>query len=136
MFKALKFLGTIFSLAAWLTGPVAMAAETGDSAVGAYPVQPGDMLVVSVWKEEEMSQRVIVRPDGYISFPLVGEIQAAGDTIETLRLLITERLNKYIPDPVVTVQFRISRVTRCMSSATSIARGFSPWCAISMLCRR
>ncbi len=103
MFKALKFLGTILSLAALFTGHIVFAEENGDSAISAYQIQPGDLLGVSVWKEEDMSQSVVVRPDGFITFPLVGEIQAAGDSIETLRLLITERLNKYIPDPVVTV---------------------------------
>ena len=50
-----------------------------------------------------MSQMVVVRPDGYITFPLVGEIHAAGDSIEALRLLIAKSLSKYIPEPVVTV---------------------------------
>jgi polysaccharide export outer membrane protein len=68
-----------------------------------YQVQPGDVLSVSVWREEELTQSVIVRPDGQISFPLVGEARAAGQTIEDLRTLIAERLTKYIPDPVVTV---------------------------------
>jgi polysaccharide export outer membrane protein len=103
MFKALKFLGTLLSLAALFTGSAVIAEESSDGAISAYQIQPGDLLGVSVWKEEEMSQQVVVRPDGYITIPLVGELQAAGDSIETLRLLITERLNKYIPDPVVTV---------------------------------
>jgi polysaccharide export outer membrane protein len=72
-------------------------------ALARYTIQPGDVLSVSVWKEEDLSQEVIVRPDGQISFPLVGEARAAGDTIENLRLLIADRLKKYIPDPVVTV---------------------------------
>lgn len=104
MFRALTFLGTILSLAALFTGSTAiMAEESGNSAISAYQVQPGDQLGISVWKEEDMSLVVIVRPDGYITFPLVGEIQAAGDSVETLRLLITKRLSKYIPDPIVTV---------------------------------
>ncbi len=68
-----------------------------------YLVQPGDVLLVSVWKEEDLTQQVIVRPDGQITFPLVGEAAAAGNSIESLRLLIADRLHKYIPDPVVTV---------------------------------
>ena len=72
-------------------------------ALARYTIQPGDVLSVSVWKEEDLTQEVIVRPDGQISFPLVGEARAAGDTIENLRLLIADRLKKYIPDPVVTV---------------------------------
>ena len=59
-----------------------------------------------MWKEQDLTQDVIVRPDGQITFPLVGEAAAAGNCIENLRLLISERLKKYIPDPVVTVSVR------------------------------
>jgi len=82
-----------------------IAAEDG-KAVDHYQIQPGDVLAVSVWKEEDLIQEVIVRPDGQITFPLVGEAKAAGNSIENLRLLISERLKKYIPDPVVTVSVR------------------------------
>ena len=82
-----------------------LAAEDG-KAVDHYQIQPGDVLAVSVWKEEDLIQEVIVRPDGQITFPLVGEAKAAGNSIENLRLLISERLKKYIPDPVVTVSVR------------------------------
>ncbi len=74
-----------------------------------YHLQPGDTLLVSVWKEQDLSLEVIVRPDGKITFPLAGEVQAAGDSVEHLRSQITEKLKKYIPDPVVTVA--ISQLT-------------------------
>jgi len=83
----------------------AFAAENS-APVDYYRIQPGDVLAVSVWKEEDLIQEVIVRPDGQITFPLVGEAKAAGNSIEDLRLLISERLKKYIPDPVVTVSVR------------------------------
>lgn len=85
---------------------LATAEEDTTKVVDAYLIQPGDVLVISVWKEEDMRQEVIVRPDGQITFPLVGEAKAAGDSIENLRQLISERLKKYIPDPVVTVSVR------------------------------
>ncbi len=68
-----------------------------------YLLQPGDVLSVSVWKEGDLTQDVIIRPDGRISFPLVGETKAAGTTIEAVRASIAKGLSKYIPDPVVTV---------------------------------
>jgi polysaccharide export outer membrane protein len=71
-----------------------------------YRINPGDVLAVSVWKEEDLNQDVIVRPDGYISFPLVGEAKAAGTSVDALRQLISKRITKYIPDPVVTVSVR------------------------------
>jgi polysaccharide export outer membrane protein len=71
-----------------------------------YLIQPGDRLAVSVWKEEDLTQDVIVRPDGRVTFPLAGEMSAAGDSLEALRKEIATRLSKYIPDPVVTVSVR------------------------------
>jgi len=68
-----------------------------------YTIQPGDVLDISVWKEEDLVRQVLVRPDGGMSFPLAGDMQAAGKSVAELQKLITERLKKYIPDPVVTV---------------------------------
>jgi polysaccharide export outer membrane protein len=69
----------------------------------AYTVNPGDILSITIWKEAELMRQVIVRPDGKFSFPLTGDIQAEGKSIEEIRQDVTERLQKYIPDPVVTV---------------------------------
>ncbi len=85
------------------------ADENGSGAPGATPgymVQPGDLLEISVWKEEDLNQEVLVRPDGGISFPLAGDINALGKTVEQLRAEIVERLSRYIPDLVVTVSIR------------------------------
>jgi polysaccharide export outer membrane protein len=68
-----------------------------------YRVQPGDVLEVSVWKEQELEADVLVRSDGGLSFPLVGDVAARGKTIGTLRGEITERLKRYIPNPVVSI---------------------------------
>jgi polysaccharide export outer membrane protein len=69
----------------------------------AYTVQPGDILKVSVWKEPELQDPILVRPDGGFSFPLVGEIDGRGKTVAQLQVIITQRLSKYISDPVVSV---------------------------------
>lgn len=71
-----------------------------------YHVQPGDVLHVSVWKEEGLDHEVLVRPDGGFSFPLAGDIDAVGKTVEQLRQEITDRLARYIPGLVVTVSVR------------------------------
>ena len=72
----------------------------------AYKIQPGDVLEVSVWNEEGLIRTVLIRPDGGMSFPLVGDLHAAGESVENLSATITERQSKYIPDPVVTVSMR------------------------------
>jgi len=99
-----QLLLTIFLYCGYIVS--AQGADANSVANNSYKIQPGDVLQVSVWKEEDMTQEVIVRPDGHITFPLVGEAVAAGDSIENLRLLITKNLKKYIPDPVVTVSVR------------------------------
>jgi polysaccharide export outer membrane protein len=71
-----------------------------------YRVQPGDILQISVWKEEGLDREVLVRPDGGISFPLVGDVDADGKAVEELRTEIAQRIERYIPDPVVTVEAR------------------------------
>lgn len=69
-----------------------------------YSVQPGDTLTISVWKEPDLQgQAVLVRPDGTFSFPLVGQVDARGRSVLQLQQIVTERLAKYIADPVVTV---------------------------------
>jgi polysaccharide biosynthesis/export protein len=86
-------------LAADPTGP-------GPAVANSYLVQAGDTLVVSVWREPEVSGEVLVRPDGGMSVPLAGEVQASGHTCEELRNTLQSRFVKYIPDPVVTVLVR------------------------------
>jgi polysaccharide export outer membrane protein len=68
-----------------------------------YRIQPGDVLQVSVWKEKDLEREVLVRPDGALSFPLAGDIQATDKTVEQLRRELGQKIGKYIPDPVVTV---------------------------------
>lgn len=89
-------------LALWMLS-VAVTAAAQEPASTGYEVQPGDLLEVSVWKEEELQREVLVRPDGRFSFPLAGDVDASGQTVESLRQEISSRLATYIPDPVVTV---------------------------------
>lgn len=68
-----------------------------------YRIGSEDLLQVSVWKEPTLSGPLSVRPDGMISLPLVGDIQATGKTPQELSDAIQDRLKKYIQDPLVTV---------------------------------
>lgn len=68
-----------------------------------YTVQPGDILEISVWKEEDMIKDVLVRPDGGITFPLAGEIYTGGKTIFQLQTALTQKLSTYLSNPVVTI---------------------------------
>ncbi|MDH5573222.1 MAG: polysaccharide biosynthesis/export family protein [Gammaproteobacteria bacterium] len=91
-------------LAACLIHPAyAQAPVSRDATVPAYLLGPGDILDISIWKEEGMQKEVIIRPDGAISFPLVGEIHAGGKSIEGLQAEIKKKVGRFIPDAVVTV---------------------------------
>ena len=117
-----------------------------------YSIQPGDVLEISVWKEPEMLRQVLVRPDGGLSYPLVGNLTVAGMSIEEVQQLVTERLKKYIPDPVVTVStqslsgnkvFVIGQVQRPgefvanrymdVVQALSVAGGMTPYAAANKI---
>lgn len=69
----------------------------------AYQIGPEDVLHISVWKEPELDREVLVRPDGGVSFPLVGDIQVSGRTPLEVQNEIKARLDRYIPDAEVTV---------------------------------
>lgn len=68
-----------------------------------YQIGPEDALEISVWKDDTLKSTTLVRPDGGISFPLVGELTVAGKTTTQVRDELAKRLEKYVPEPVVTV---------------------------------
>ena len=76
-----------------------------DAVFPEYLVNPGDILSIHVWGEIELSQReVLVRPDGKISQPIVGEIHAGGKSIKAIQDAVSQQLSKFLRDkPVVTV---------------------------------
>lgn len=68
-----------------------------------YQIVPGDALDISVWKEESLASKVMVRPDGGISFPLIGNLQVENLTADQVKQVIVKKLSEYISDPEVTV---------------------------------
>jgi polysaccharide export outer membrane protein len=81
-----------------------VAGHAADSSPYAYTVMPGDTLAISVWKEPDLtSNAVLVRPDGTFSFPLVGQVDARGKNVGELQQIVSDRLKKYISDPIVTM---------------------------------
>jgi polysaccharide export outer membrane protein len=68
-----------------------------------YKLGAGDKLRVEVYKQEQLSQSLQVRPDGKITLPLIGDVAAAGQTSIELRDSLTTALKEYVQNPVVTV---------------------------------
>jgi polysaccharide biosynthesis/export protein len=67
---------------------------------------PEDVLKVMVWKSPDLSGEVMIRPDGTITMPLIGDVPAAGLTANVLAKRIGDRLTEYVSSPVVTIQVK------------------------------
>ena len=115
-----------------------------------YKVNPGDIIEINVWKEEGMIQEVLVRPDGGISFPLVGDVKVENLSFSEVEKVISEKLRHYLADPVVTVsakqlmgnkiyvigqvqkpgEFLVTQNVNVMQ-ALSMAGGMTPFAAVN-----
>lgn len=69
----------------------------------AYRLGPEDAIEIAVWKDDTLKSTALVRPDGGISFPLVGDLHVAGKTAAEVREEIVRRLSRFVPDAEVTV---------------------------------
>ncbi|MCX7102478.1 MAG: polysaccharide export protein [Methylobacter sp.] len=70
-----------------------------------YLLSPGDLLDITVWKEEGLQQQqILVAPDGNITFPFAGTIMAAGKPISLLQETIAGKMSAYIADPVINIK--------------------------------
>ena len=93
----------LFYLLIVLICPFNLIAKKVKGDIPYYTIGPGDILEISVWQDERLNRKVVVPPDGVISYPLIGDINVKGFTVADLRKIITERLKDYIPDAIVTV---------------------------------
>jgi len=111
-----------------------------------YVIGKGDELEIVVWRNEQLSHQVIVRPDGRISLPLIQDIQAEGLSVLQLQNQITKRLNQHITNPKVSVivaainSYKVSVLGRVvtpgvypitgnttLAEAIALAGGFTEW---------
>lgn len=102
--KALVLLALLISVA---SSPCALqAAEQPKSDTPSTPdyvIGSEDVLEISIWKNKDLSKVVTVRPDGKISLPLIGDVQAAGSTPEKLHDAIVAKLKEYQETAIVSV---------------------------------
>jgi len=70
---------------------------------GTYVIGESDLLAINVWHEPELTRVLSVRTDGKITLPLVGELQASGQTVEQLRATIATQLKRFLENPEVAV---------------------------------
>lgn len=92
------------------TRPDASTAVTGKTPVAVdpktYKVGAEDVLAIRVWREPDLSGPKVVRPDGKISIPMIGEVQAQGLTPEQIQDAIATKLGEYIKEPQVSVELQ------------------------------
>jgi len=105
-----RALPVIFLLASVLLFNGALA-ETPSTDSG-YEVQPGDILFVTVWRDEDLTREALVAPDGGMAFPLVGRLQVSDKTIDALTVELETALSEFIDEPVVTVAVKEVRGSR------------------------
>ena len=73
-----------------------------------YVMGAGDVIGISVWKDDSLTRTVVVLPDGKITFPLLGDIVAGGKTVAQLKQLLEAGLTRYVADSSVTVEVKQS----------------------------
>ena len=79
----------------------AVLPDTGTAAP--YEIGPGDVLILSVWKNQDLSRQITVEPDGAIHIPLAGKLRASGHTVPELEALIRNKLATFIQDPELSI---------------------------------
>lgn len=109
--SALRFIAlSLFAIAVGGCGTAAIQDDRDDASArlagaidGIYRIGVDDMVQISVWRNPELSVTVPVRPDGRISVPLIGDVQAGGLTPMEVGNTVKEKLSAYIRDPNVAV---------------------------------
>ena len=126
------------------------ASDRGGTSPDTYRLQPGDVLEISVWKEQDLQREVLIRPDGSFTFPLAGEVDARSKSVDSVRSILVDRLQKYVPTPVVTVAVKqiggnrvyvVGKVVHAgdfplsnpldVMQAISLAGGITPFAAVN-----
>ena len=111
----MAFLSIVLSATFCLAGPDnksvknAVSTSAGDKE---YVIGRGDQLQIMVWKEKDLSQNMAVRIDGRISLPLIGDVVAAGKTIDELTKDLEKRFSEVVTDPAVSVMLIQSKSWR------------------------
>ena len=113
-----------------------------------FHVGPGDVIEISVWRDENLSRELVITPDSILSYPLIGDVNVAGMSVTEIRRVISKKLAEYVPDASVAVivkqinslkvyvigqvknpgVFPITQETRVMQ-VLAMAQGLTPFAA-------
>jgi len=119
---------------------------TADKSDSSYVIGPGDVLLIDIWKEPELSKQVSVRLDGHISLPLINDVEVAGLTCTKLRSQLMDKYKEYVDVPEISVTvvqslskkiYMLGKITRpgeyplqkqmTIVQAVSLAGGLAQW---------
>jgi polysaccharide export outer membrane protein len=106
MKNTLKFMAILCAFWAIMPPSHAMAEDAPATVDSTYRIISGDILQITVWKEDGLDQEVLVLPGGMINFPLVGSLTVQGKTPAEVQSIIKQKLAKLIPDASVTVSVK------------------------------
>jgi polysaccharide export outer membrane protein len=100
-------LSTVAFMTITVTGCAATVQEREYEAPGGFLLGPEDLLEITVWKNADLSRVTPIRPDGLISMPIIGDVQASGLTADGLAHRIAERLKQFVAgSPAVSVSVK------------------------------
>jgi polysaccharide export outer membrane protein len=103
MTKIFSFFALFLSLITLDACAVQTEVPATPAAEAPYTIIAGDVLQITVWKEDGLDRETVVLPGGSISFPLIGSVDVQGKTIEEVQAIIKKKLHKYITDASVSV---------------------------------
>lgn len=108
--RVIHFVGLLSTVACiniGITGCAATVQEREYEAPGGFLLGPEDLLEITVWKNADLSRVTPIRPDGLISMPIIGDVQASGLTADGLAHRIAERLKQFVTgSPAVSVSVK------------------------------
>ena len=109
--KSMRVLTSWFLIAVMVCGAAGCVEDQVNYKVDMVPpgdflLGPEDVLNITVWKNQDLSREVVIRPDGMISMPLIGDVPAANLTANNLAKRIGDRLTEYMASPIVSVQLK------------------------------
>ena len=108
--RVIHFIGllsTVAFMTMGISGCAAIVQEREYEAPGGFLLGPEDLLEITVWKNADLSRITPIRPDGLISMPIIGDVQASGLTADGLAHRIAERLKQFVAgNPAVSVSVK------------------------------
>jgi polysaccharide export outer membrane protein len=104
--QCMCLIGMAFALVSCAEIPMEAIQEANRQVANEFLLGPEDVVEVTVWRNQDLSRTITVRPDGMISLPLIGDVQASGLTAAQVGEKVSKRLAEYKENPSVSVSVK------------------------------